>query len=310
MKPPDRPAIRAAGLRKRFGSKDAVRDLSFTVPMGAVAGFLGPNGAGKTTTLRLLLGLIPADGGEMEVLGYPIPGHGHLAREQVGAIVELPSFLESMTGRENLWWFGSLYQPVTESRVDEVLDLVGLRDAGNQTFGTYSLGMKQRLGVGSALLHRPTLMILDEPTNGMDPQGRAHMREVFKNIHAAEGTTIFLSSHLLDEVQRLCDYIVIIDHGKTMKEGFMSDLPTGDRENWEIRVPDAQVARAKELLAGRPEVVSLEVGPRGLLVGLTGRSSAAVNRFLLESGMEVTALIPIETSLEDTFLELTDSRGN
>lgn len=300
------PAIRARGLYKRYGRKIALAGMDFSVPMGSVAGFLGPNGAGKTTALRLLLGLVPADAGEMELLGNAMPGQRSRVLEQTGAMVEAPCFIESMSGTDNLSWFGSLNKPVSSARIAELLDLVGLTEAAGRPFGNYSTGMKQRLGVAFTLLHQPQLLILDEPTNGMDPQGRAQMRDLFKNIHQRFNTTIFLSSHLIDEIQRLCDFVVIVDQGKTVRQGFVAELLAGDRERWEVRIPDTETAKAREVLSKLPTVFSCTPAPRGLELLLRPDGSAQVNRTLHEAGLTVTALIPHEASLEDTFLRLTD----
>ncbi|MFZ2960809.1 MAG: ABC transporter ATP-binding protein [Candidatus Ozemobacteraceae bacterium] len=307
--PEKTPALRVKGLRKAFGRKIAVAGLDFAVPLGSVAGFLGPNGAGKTTTLRLLLGLITADAGEMELFGHQMPAGRTEALEHTGALVEAPCFIESMSGTENLWWFGSLHRPLPTGRVEEVLDLVGLREAASRPFGNYSTGMKQRLGVACALLHNPDLLILDEPTNGMDPQGRAQMRDIFKKIHETYQTTIFLSSHLIDEIQRLCDFVVIVDAGRTVRQGFVADILSRERESWEIRIPaTGDMLKARETVAGLPEVIGVEAAPRGLIVSLSPGASQRVNRALLEAGIEVSALIPLEASLEETFLKLTDSK--
>ncbi|HNV68693.1 MAG TPA: ABC transporter ATP-binding protein [Candidatus Ozemobacteraceae bacterium] len=302
-------AIRVQGLNKWFGRKQVLEHIDFTVPAGAVAGFLGPNGAGKTTTLRILLGLARAYNGTMEALGLPMPSCRTAAMEQIGTLVEQPAFLDSMSGAKNLWWFGNLYQPVTAERVREVLELVGLGEAASKPFGVYSTGMKQRLGVAAALLHRPKLLILDEPTNGMDPQGRAQMRDIFKQIHAETGVTIFLSSHLLDEIQRLCDYVVIIDRGKTVREGWVKDILRGDIECWEVRFPAPDTDRVRGLLKNLGCVQAVNDVPRGLELTLTPGSSAEVVRLLVESKVAVQAVIPRESSLEETFLALTETKG-
>lgn len=301
------PAIRVRKLAKRFGRVRAVDDMDFSVPAGSVCGFLGPNGAGKTTTLRMLLGLAWPDDGEMELLGKPMPASRAETLARTGALVEKPSFIENFTGFENLWWFGSLAAPLSKERVNETLELVGLSDAAHKPFGIYSTGMKQRLGVAGAILHHPVLLMLDEPTNGMDPQGRAQMRDILRDIHSHEGTTIFLSSHLLDEVQRLCDYVVIVDHGKMIRQGFVGDLLNDGHETWELRLPPAEAARASELLGTLQAVHEVKSSPRGLEIGISHETSHEINRALVEAGIHVSALIPREASLEETFLALTDS---
>lgn len=299
-------AISVKQLKKNFGRKPVLKGLDFTVPIDSIAGFLGPNGAGKTTTMRILMGLIPSYSGQIAMLGHDLPKGRVKALEQIGAVVENPAFIETMSARQNLYWFGSLYKPVEPARIDEVIEMVGLKEAADQTFGTFSTGMKQRLGVAFGILNRPRLLILDEPTSGMDPAGRVHMREILKRIHAEERTTIFLSSHLLDEIQRLCNYVVIIDKGATVKEGFVADLLSEKRELWELRLPEKDIAGCRKILAEMTEYdISVTSAPRGLQISIEAGKSAFVNRELVSKGIEVSALIPLEASLEDTFIKLT-----
>ncbi|MBF0409248.1 MAG: ABC transporter ATP-binding protein [Candidatus Riflebacteria bacterium] len=305
----DKSAIEAKDMYKRFGKKNALSGMSFRVPDGTVSGFLGPNGAGKTTALRLLLGLMSADSGEMSLLGVPMPQNRTEVMDKLGVLVESPSFIETMSGFDNLWWFGSLVKPVEKKRLDEVLEIVGLSDAAGRAFGTYSTGMKQRLGVAFSIIHNPKLLILDEPTNGMDPQGRAQMRDIFKNIHSAYSTTIFLSSHLLDEIQRLCDFVVIVDSGIMIRQGYVKDLLSSECDVVELRINENQVSRALEIMKNHPEVLTNEVLPRGLKVSVKTGWTPELNRILVTSGILISAMIPIEASLEETFLKLTDSNG-
>lgn len=302
-------AIKVTNLHKSFGKKIVLDGLGFTAPQNAITGFLGPNGAGKTTTMRILLGLIPFSKGEISILGYPIPKQRVKALEYTGAVVENPTFMENMTAEENLYWFGSLYKPVTKERISEVIDLVGLKDASNRKFGVFSSGMKQRLGVAFGLLHKPKLLILDEPTSGMDPAGRVHMREILMKIHEKENTSIFLSSHLMDEVQRLCDYVVIIDGGRTIREGYVSELLNKTVERYEVRIDDDKFSQARSVLSEMPDLVSdLSTAPRGLLFNIPAGKSGIVNKKLVESGISVHALIPQEASLEETFMKLTEKQ--
>lgn len=284
-----------------------LNNLDFSVPQHSIVGFLGPNGAGKTTTLRVLLGLIPLKKGQISILGNSLPA-GHVkAIEQIGAVVENPNFIETMTARENLYWFGSLSKPVSKERILEAIGLVGLKDAADQRFGTFSSGMKQRLGVAFGILHKPRLLILDEPTSGMDPAGRVQMRNILQRIHDEENTSIFLSSHLLDEVQRLCDYVVIIDKGINIRQGYVKDLLSECQERWEIRLKDEQqLEKAQKILSDLADKgVLFEKSPRGFVLSLGEGDSAFVNQELVKAGVEVAALIPLEASLEDTFIKLT-----
>ncbi|MFZ5952295.1 MAG: ATP-binding cassette domain-containing protein [Candidatus Rifleibacteriota bacterium] len=303
-------AIKVNQLNKSFGRKKVLNDLSFNVPMNSISGFLGPNGAGKTTTLRILMGLVPLLQGEIVMLGEPLPGGRSKAVEQIGAVVENPTFIETMTAMENLYWFGSLYKPVTNDRILEAIALVGLKDATHQRFGTFSSGMKQRLGVAFGILHKPRLLILDEPTSGMDPAGRVQMREILQRIHSEEKTTIFLSSHLLDEVQRLCDYVVIIDRGRTAREGYVGEILSGHQETWEVRMPDEFFGKAIEVLKTF-EGLQWSEGPRGLMLTMKSEMSPRINQALVAAEIKVSALIPHEASLEETFIKLTsEEKGN
>lgn len=307
----ENPAIKVANLNKNFGRKAVLQNLNFNVPMNSISGFLGPNGAGKTTTLRILMGLIPLRSGEISLLGENLPGGRTQAIEQIGAVVENPTFIETMTAFDNLHWFGSLYKPVSRERILEAIGLVGLKDASDQRFGTFSSGMKQRLGVAFGILHKPRMLILDEPTSGMDPAGRVQMREILQRIHSEEKTTIFLSSHLLDEVQRLCDYVVIIDRGKTVKEGYVGEILSGHQENWEVRMPDECFSAAAEIFKTfAAEGLQWSEGPRGFTLTMGANMSEKINQALVKGNVRVSALIPKEASLEETFIKLTSEDGN
>lgn len=300
-------SISVSQLSKSFGRKSVLKNLSFNIPENSIAGFLGPNGSGKTTTLRILLGLLPAKG-DISLLGNKIPDNRTKAIEQIGAVVENPNFIEGMTAKENLFWFGSLFKPVSDTRIMETIEMVGLKDAAKQKFGLFSSGMKQRLGVAFGILHKPKLLILDEPTSGMDPMGRMQMREILQRIHSEEKTSIFLSSHLLDEIQRLCNYVVIINDGVTKKEGFVSELLSEKKERWEIRIKDEEIEKAREILLGMNEnVTNIADTPQGLLITLTGIKSSLINTKLVENNIKISALIPKEASLEEAFITLTDS---
>ncbi len=304
-------AIKVTALSKSFGKNKILDNLNFTVPINAIAGFLGPNGAGKTTTLRMMLGLLPAPKDKIELLGYSLPRYRTNALEKIGAVVENPSFIDTMTAFENLRWFGSLYKPVEDRRIYEVIEMVGLKEATYQKFGTFSSGMKQRLGVAFGLLHKPELLILDEPTSGMDPAGRVQMRDILLDIHKNEKASIFLSSHLLDEVQKLCNYVVIINKGQMVTEGYVEDILASNEERYEIRVEDDVKERTKGVLEVLPNLVkSVNFSPRGFIVDIEKNSSALINEVLVKAGIMVQALIPLESSLEETFIKLTEKNAN
>jgi ABC-2 type transport system ATP-binding protein len=295
------------GLRKTYrswrrGSRNAVDGLDMVVEAGQIHGFLGPNGSGKTTTLRTLLGLVRANDGRMSILGQPVPAQLTDVAPRVGAIVESPQFYGNFSGRRTLALLaraGGL--PAT--RVDEVLELVGLRDRDRDRVKTYSLGMKQRLAVASALLKNPPLLILDEPANGLDPGGIREMRDLMRDL-VKQGTTVVLSSHILSEVQQICDSVTIISRGRRVASGPVSDvLASQDRGEYRVRVDDHE--RAGEVLqaAGCPVTVHEDH-----LVAHGIAEPAAITRVLAEQKMWLRELTPITPDLESVFLQLTGTQ--
>src|SRR4029077_18854103 len=215
-----------AGLTKRFGERTVVRGVDLQVPRGSAFGYLGPNGAGKTTLIRMLLGLTPATAGSMKLLGLPVPGRRAEALARVGAIVEEPRFHGHLTGRENLGVVAAARGREAFDRIDGALDQVGLTARAGDRVKTYSLGMRQRLGVARCLLADPELLILGEPMNGLDPAGILEFRRLIREL-VAEGRTVLLSSHLLDEVEKTCDVAAIVDQGRVIAQGAIDELPSG-----------------------------------------------------------------------------------
>jgi ABC-2 type transport system ATP-binding protein len=296
--------LRIDDLTKDFGKLRAVDHLSLTVCKGDIFGFLGPNGAGKTTTIRMIFGLIYPTGGSVQVLDHRVPGDREEALRHLGGFVEVPAFYPNMAARRNLTIIGSAWGPVRQDRVDEVLSIVGLRERADSKVGDYSHGMKQRLGIASALLHRPELIILDEPTSGLDPQGMKDVRELIREL-GRRGTTVFLSSHLLHEVEQVCTRAVIINKGRTVIEGPVAALrPRGNA----IKVLTSDQARAEQVrgdLLGADKVAPDE----GYLV-VTADDGAVPElvRRLVAAQLDVHAVVPApEQGLEDFFLELTQS---
>jgi ABC-2 type transport system ATP-binding protein len=227
------------GLTKQFGTTIAVRNLDLELRAGEVYGFLGPNGAGKTTTIKLMLGLIRPTGGEVRLFGEPLGQNLPALMKRVGAIIEAPAFYPYLSGRENLLAL-ALIGNVSRERVDETLAIVDLRSAADHAFKTYSLGMKQRLGIAATLLRNPSLIFLDEPTSGLDPAGQIEMRQLIPRL-AQEGRTVFISSHQMYDVQQMCDRVAILKRGELIAEGPVAQLLR--RENAiELRVPDAAVS--------------------------------------------------------------------
>ena len=217
-------ALEAEHLGKRFGAREAVADVSFTVGRGEVFGFLGPNGAGKTTTIRMLVGLVRPTTGRVRVGGHDVVGRREQALRRLGCIVESPDFYEFLTGRENLQHFARMIDRAALARVDELADLVRVRERLDDRLATYSLGMRQRLGIAQALLGEPDVLVLDEPANGLDPAGLHELRLLVRRLADERALAVFVSSHLLGEVERVCDRIAIVHRGRTLAEGSIAEL--------------------------------------------------------------------------------------
>jgi ABC-2 type transport system ATP-binding protein len=298
-------ALATRGLQKSYGARRALDGLDLTVPTGVVYGFLGPNGAGKTTTMRLLTGLLHPDGGTIEMLGRPFSRSDRRRLFEVGALVESPSFYPYLSGRENLSALASAGAQTPRNRVDEVLEIVGLRDRASDRVSRYSLGMKQRLGIAGALLSDPRLLLLDEPANGLDPAGIVAMRETLRHL-AAIGKTVFVSSHLLAEVEQLADVVGIIAAGRLVREGSMRELLAGEGVV-RVRVTAEQVVAAQSALAAlvpADHVVPSAAEPGWLTIQIAPDRTAEVNRTLAEAGIYASG-IESGNDLEELFLSLT-----
>jgi ABC-2 type transport system ATP-binding protein len=305
----DSTAIETKGLTKRFGERLALAEADLVVPHGVAFGFLGPNGAGKTTLIRTLLGLTHATAGEMHLLGLPVPARRGEALARVGAIVEEPRFHGHLTGAENLRIAAACREPAAHDRIPAALERVGLTDRAGDRVKSYSMGMRQRLGIARCLLADPALMILDEPTNGLDPAGITEFRS-FVHEMVSEGRTVFLSSHLLDEVEKICDMAAIVDRGRILMQGTVAELASGGRPTILIGCDDP--AAAERLLLDHPAVAESGEDDGDIRLVLTDASEAAVadiNRRLVTAGIAVHRLEPARASLEQRFLEITSRLG-
>jgi ABC-2 type transport system ATP-binding protein len=302
---PPPPVISTAALVKRFSDVDAVAGIDLHVPRGGVYGFLGPNGAGKTTTIRMMLGLIRPTSGSVSLFGEPVaPGRPVLDR--VGALVERPAFYPYLSATDNLRVVGmarGLGDAQLATAVPEVLDRVGLAEAAKRKAGKFSTGMRQRLGIGAALLSRPELVILDEPANGLDPNGVVDVRELITAL-AKDGTTIFLSSHVLPEVEQLCDRVAILQKGRIVAEGeTQAMLRQGERLYVRFGSP-GDADRARPILEGLGAVDPVAAGD-AYLVGVTAGRGAEVSRLLADAGLYPAELAARRQTLEHVFIELT-----
>ncbi|MFJ5100908.1 ATP-binding cassette domain-containing protein [Streptomyces sp. NPDC088554] len=299
--------IETRGLTKRYrGGQLAVDRLDLTVSTGSVFGFLGPNGSGKTTTIRMLMGLIEPTAGSATLLGRPMPRAARTVLPQVGALIEGPALYGYLTGRDNLVRYDSAdpaADPRTRrARVAQALDRVGLTAAAGKKAKAYSLGMKQRLGLASALLQPRGLLVLDEPTNGLDPQGMREIRTLVREL-AADGTTVFLSSHLLDEIEQVCSHVAVMAQGRLITQGTVAELAAGTRGRLAVTTPDPGDAAGVLTELGVADVVV--EGDRVTGEPPVGRDTADLNAALVRAGVRVRAFGVERASLEDAFVALT-----
>ena len=306
--PPNELAVQTIGLGKRFGMRAALDGVDLDVPRGVAFGFLGANGAGKTTLIRLLLGLAKPTAGTMHVLGREVPRERADALARVGAIIEEPRFHPHLTGRENLHIHAAARERHAHERVDGALARVGLAARADDRVKTYSLGMRQRLGVARCLLADPELLILDEPMNGLDPAGIQEFRRLIREL-VTEGRTVLLSSHLLDEVEKTCDVAAIVDQGRIVAQGTIHELVRGGPRAIDIACHSP--AQAATLLAAMPGVTRASDHDGSLRVTLSPDAPVdreivtALLRRLLDHGVAVERVAPVAASLEDRFLTMT-----
>jgi ABC-2 type transport system ATP-binding protein len=294
-------AISVTDLTKVYGERAALSHATFSVPLGTVCGFVGPNGSGKTTTIRMLLGLISPTGGTGTVLSHSISEpEKYLPR--VGAMIEGPAFYPALSGRENLQVLASL-GGFDQGIVDQLLERVGLGDRGGSKFKTYSLGMKQRLGIAAALLPHPKLLVLDEPTNGLDPNGIHEVRSLIKDL-AADGTSVFVSSHLLSEIEMICEYLVMLREGKVIFSGKTGDLLSAQQPIL-IAKPeyDVDLNKLVDIVKKSGHEVTVEEGSAHVISPADW--SATFNRLAFEAGITLASLTCVLPTLEETFFEMT-----
>lgn len=300
-------------VKKRIKNKEIIKGISFEVYTGEIFGFLGPNGSGKTTTIRMLVDLIRPTEGSIEICGFDVRKQHNQAMRHIGCIVENPELYSYLTGWENLEHFARMLPDVDEKRIQEVVEIVSMDARIHDKVRTYSLGMRQRLGIAQALLGRPSLLILDEPTNGLDPQGIKEMREFIQRL-AEGGLSLFVSSHLLSEIQQMCDRVAIISHGKVIQVGAVDELiATGGKVVWSVSPAD----KAEGLLDASPLVYAIEeighdehmhtqTSVKQIVTQMDKEHVPQISRELMEAGISLYAVEIKNPTLEDLFLSLTE----
>jgi len=301
------PIVKLQDVTKNIGGRTIIDRISLEINAGEVFGFLGPNGSGKTTTIRMMVGLMSLSGGDIIVGGHSVRTSFSQAIAQIGAIVENPEMYKFLTGYQNLMHFARM-SGVPKPRIDEVVELVGLSGRIHDKVKKYSLGMRQRLGVAQAVMHRPKLLVLDEPTNGLDPAGIRELRDYLRQLAREEGAAVFVSSHLLSEMELMCDRVAIIQKGQIIDlrslrpEGGDAASPAAEEVLFDVGNPESALGVLGGTGAGR-------LADGGLLVSADRHTVAAINRKLVEAGIPVYGIRVKTKSLEDQFLEVTGSES-
>lgn len=298
--------LKIKNVSKCFGKKKVIDNISFEVKQGEIFGFLGPNGAGKTTTIRMILGLMEFDSGEVKVNGYDVRKEFEKAMENIGAIVENPDLYKHMSGLDNLKLYARI-RNISMQRINEVIELVELKDRAKDMVGKYSLGMKQRLGLALILLHKPKVLILDEPTNGLDPAGIKLLRDILKEIAHKEGVAVFVSSHILSEMQQMCDKIAIINDGKIIEIKDMATAESDPVEKVEIKVKN--VEDATNIIKEKFQIEPI-IEKENIIITIATEKIPNVIKELAKADVEIKAVIPKENSIEEIFFNATNGGTN
>lgn len=289
------------GISKKLKGREILKDINLTVNPSEIFGFLGPNGAGKTTTIRIIAGLVKPTTGSVTICGYSLEKEFSKALSKVGCIIEGPDMYKYFTGMENLEQFAAM-KNVDRKRIYEVLELVGLQHRINDKVGTYSLGMRQRIGIAQALLSRPKLLILDEPTNGLDPAGIAEFRQLMRKLAYEEGTSVFVSSHILAELQLMCDTVSIVKQGKVIKTAKVEEIQSDNVVEWQFE----DVGRATGILKSKFGLNITQTKKNVIRAPIGKLTIEEINRTFMNDGLVISYCTAVGSSLEDLFLDLTE----
>jgi ABC-2 type transport system ATP-binding protein len=294
--------LELTNVSKKLGGKDIVKDVNLSVLSSEIFGFLGPNGAGKTTTIRMIVGLIKPSSGQISVCGFSLKDDFKKAMTNVGCIIESPDMYKFLTGMENLQQFAAMDKRITKERIDEVVEMVGLTHRINDKVSTYSLGMRQRLGIAQAIMGRPKLLILDEPTNGLDPAGIAEFRHLIRRLAYDEGMAVFISSHILSELQLVCDTVAIVSKGRVVKSVKVNEIVEDMIVEWHLDKP----LRAVDILAERWGISGEQTRKNTVRAGIGTVHVEEINQMFFNEGLKISYCESNGNSLEELFLNLTE----
>jgi len=294
--------LELTNLKKIIKEKEIVKGVNLTLFPSQIFGFLGPNGAGKTTTIRMIVGLIKPTEGSVTICGHSVAHDFVKALSNVGCIIESPDMYKYLTGMENLLQFAAMNKTINQQRINDVVEMVGLQHRVNDKVSTYSLGMRQRLGIAQAIMSRPKLLILDEPTNGLDPAGMTEFRNLIRKLAYEEGMTVFVSSHLLLEIQQMCDIVSIIKQGSVIKTVNVQDILHDARIEWQLDNPE----KAISLLRDHWNIEAVQLKKNTLIADISQHPLDKINELFIREGIALTYCSTKQNTLEDLFLDLTE----
>lgn len=296
------PVLELTNLRKTIKGKEIVKGVNLTLFPSQIFGFLGPNGAGKTTTIRMIVGLIKPTEGSVTICGYSVAHDFVKALSNIGCIIESPDMYKYLTGMENLSQLAAMDKTISQQRIKDVVEMVGLQHRVNDKVDTYSLGMRQRLGIAQAIMSKPKLLILDEPTNGLDPAGMTEFRKLIRKLAYEDGMAVFVSSHLLLEIQQMCDVVSIIKQGSVIRTANVQDILHDDKIEWQLNDPETAIA----LLREHWNIEAVQLKKNALSADIGQNPLDKINEFLMREGLALTYCSTKQNTLEDLFLDLTE----
>ncbi|EPY2276989.1 ABC transporter ATP-binding protein [Clostridium sporogenes] len=293
--------LQVENIHKKIGKREIIKDVSFSVKEGEIFGFLGPNGAGKTTTIRMMVGLIAPTKGRIKIMGHDIQKERVKALKNIGCIVENPDMYNDLTGMQNLKYYGDLYGDISKERINEVVELVGLKDRINDKVRKYSLGMKQRLGLGQAILSNPKLLILDEPTNGLDPIGMHEFREIVKDIAKQNNSAVFISSHILSEIEQMCDHFAIINKGSIKTIQAVSEESSNIER---LKISTNEIKKIQNVFSKLNFVRNINVEQNSIVVEISPKNFSKIIKEIGKNDVSIDDICKVESNLENKFMKI------